>query len=80
MQGVAFMMRFSDNHGGTRHLLWQQDHGFETIRFDVTVHPSFGRVFKKYPDCQGIGVCDDVFALGPLGQVLLFAAELRNKI
>ena len=57
MQGVASIMRFSDNHGDTQHLPCskegQQGDGFETV------HPSFGRLLERHSGHQGIGICDD---------------------
>ena len=58
----------------------QQGDGFETLRFAVTVHPSLGRVFARHPSCQGFGMCNNVFAVGPLDQVLLLAAELKKTV
>lgn len=44
----------------------------------MTVHPSFGRVFAQHPSCQGFGMCNNIFAVGPLDEVLLLAAELKK--
>jgi len=69
MQACSSTLRLIDHRGQLHHLLCtkgaQQGDGCKTVRFDVTIHPSIGRVFQHHPACKGASICDDIFVVTP---------------
>ena len=80
-QGHASTLRLTDKRRQPHHLMCskdgQQDDGFETVRFAVTIHPSIGRVFQRHPACKGAAICDYIFVVAPLQEALALVAELK---
>jgi len=79
MQGHASNLLFTDHRGQPQHLMCskggQQDDGFETVRFAVTIHHSIGHVFQRHPDCKGVAICNDIFVVAPLQEALALVVD-----
>jgi len=56
----------------------QQGDGLETIRFDVSVHPSIGRVYEQHLGCKVVSICDNIFIITRLSKALSCAAEIKK--
>jgi len=84
MQGTASTLHCNDYQGQAHKIACskggQQGDAFETVRFAITLFPSFGRVFARHAACTGAAICDDVFIVSALAEGLALAAELKQVL